>query len=237
MKKIYKIPFIFMLIMSVGMYVCYHIYGIGYTNPKFSFVFLPTYFILVPFSVIAYLKHKKDLGDDLPKYKLFMIIFIPVVLVGIFTIIQKFEWSIVFLIPLIDAFFVGISEELVYRGIIFTNIAKEKGVFKGILISALFFSILHSINIIGGISISSMFIQLVNTFIAGIFFASVYNYTKNIMLLIIMHAFWDYVLFTDIIKIFPFIGDAYIIFSILEIIVAFTLLIKYRKESNYNNLI
>ncbi|SFE94535.1 CPBP family intramembrane glutamic endopeptidase [Peptostreptococcus sp. D1] len=230
MKKIYKIPVIFMLIMSIGMYICYHIYGIGYANPKFSSAFLPTYFILVPFSILAYLKYKKDLGDHVPKYKLFLLIFIPVISIGMFTVIHKFELSIVFLLPLVDAFFVGISEELVYRGIIFTNAAKEKGVFKGILISALFFSILHSINIIGGISISSMLTQLVSTFIAGVFFASVYNYTKNIMLLIVMHAFWDYVLFTNISEAFSFVGIAYLLFTALELIIAITLLIKYRKE-------
>lgn len=232
MKRVYTISFIFMLVMSIGLYMCYHVYGVGYGSPQFSRAFFPTYFVLVPFSLIAYFKYKKDLGDHLPKYKLFMIIFIPVVLIGIFTIVYKFDWSIMFFIPLIEAVFVGISEELVYRGVIFTNVAKEKGLFIGILISAFAFSILHGINFIGGLTISSMFIQLIDTFLAGIFFAGVYNYTKNIVLLVIIHAMWDYVLFTDIPRIFPFVIYSYYVLIILEIIIGISLLIRYKKEDS-----
>lgn len=144
MKRIYTMSFLFMLIMSIGLYICYHFYGIGYATPKFSRAFMPTYFVLVPFSIFAYLKYRQKLGNHSPKYKLFMLIFIPVTAVTAFTIFKKFELPALFFIPLIDGLFVGISEELIYRGVVFTYALKEKGLFIGILISALAFSILHS---------------------------------------------------------------------------------------------
>ncbi|WP_243096455.1 CPBP family intramembrane glutamic endopeptidase [Streptococcus dysgalactiae] len=230
MKKLYKIPVAFILIMAIAMYITYHIYGVSYGDPRFSHTFLPTYFILVPFSIFTYFKYKQNLGNHKPRYRLFMTMFIPVILLGIFTVINKFELSMVFLIPLIDGIFVGISEELVFRGIVFTNIAKEKGIFKSILISALIFSLLHSINVLGGLSISSMIAQLVSTFLAGIFFAAVYNYTKSITLLVIYHAVWDYILLTDVAQSFSFIGNSFLLLTILEVIIAITLLIRYKSE-------
>lgn len=231
MKKMYMISFLFMLVMSIGLYICYNIYGIGYADPEFSGAFLPTYYILVPFSIVAFLKYRKGLAGHSPKYIIFMFIFIPVIAIAIFTMVKKFELSMIFFLPLIDSLFVGTSEELIYRGVVFTNVTQEKGLFKGIFISALAFSILHSINIIGGISVTSMLVQLIDTFLAGIFFAAVYYYTKNIVLLIIFHAMWDYVLFTDVPRLYPFVGHAYTIFLALEIIIVIILLMKYRNES------
>lgn len=230
MKKNYIVSFMFMLIMSVGMYISYHIYGIKYASPQFTHALLPMFFVLVPFALITYFKYKKSLGDHSPKYLFFMLVFVPVVLMGIFAVFKNFELSKSFFIPLIVAFFVGISEELIYRGIIFTNAAKEKGVFKGILISALFFSLAHSINVIGGLTVFSMFIQLINTFFSGIFYAGVYRYTKNITLLIVIHALWDYVLLTNVQMEFPFLVYVFTGLIILEIIIGIGLLIKYKNE-------
>lgn len=80
-----------------------------------------------------------------------------------------------------------------------------------------------------------MLIQLVNTFVAGVFFATTYNYTKNITLLVLLHAMWDYVLFTDVPRTVSFVGYAYVAFMALEFIIAVILLIKYKKEEQLSS--
>lgn len=80
-----------------------------------------------------------------------------------------------------------------------------------------------------------MLIQLVNTFVAGVFFATTYNYTKNITLLVLVHAMWDYVLFTDVSRTVSFVGYAYVAFMALEFIIAVILLIKYKKEEQLSS--
>lgn len=233
MKISYRFSLLFMVVMSVGLFVSNHLLGVSYTDPKFSSSFLPTYYVLVPLSIFAYIKHKKPLGNHRSRLRYFLPSFLPLFLMAIFTLSQKAEWSLAFFIPLIDACFVGISEELVYRGLVFTNITEEKGLFKGILFSALAFSILHSINVIGGVTFPNMMSQLVSTFIAGLFFALVYYETKNIYLVIAYHIFWDYMLLTDITTRFPLMNIAYLFLSVLEWVVVIILLLKYRKEKRF----
>lgn len=219
-----------MAVMSVALFISNHLFGVSYNDPTFSATFLPTYYILVPFSLAAYIKYRKPLSDHQPRYLLFLCSFIPLVLMSLFTVSQTFGLSKAFFLPLIDAFFVGISEELIYRGVVFTRITEEKGLFKGILFSAIAFSIAHSVNVIGGVSLSGMLHQLFSTFVAGLFFALVYHYTKNIYLLIIFHSLWDYILFTDIPTRFPWVAYGYLALTVLEFVLVAVLFFIYRKE-------
>lgn len=186
MTRAYLVCLIFMLIMSVGMCIATHVYRVSYYDAEFSRTFLPTYFVLTPFCVWSYLKYRDKIEGDKSGYAIFMVLFIPVVLTAAFTGIYKFETSLVFFIPLVDAFFVGTCEEPAYRGIVFGNALKEKGLLKGIIISALAFSLLHGINVIGGLSVASVLNQLLHTLVAGVFFALAYYYTKNIILMIML---------------------------------------------------
>lgn len=223
---------IYTFIMAIGMFVCKHLYNVSYGDEKNIIILFPFLLVLLPFSVITFNKYKKEVKNSFPQYKLFMILFLPLVFVFIFTIIQKAEFSYSFFVTLIGALLVGINEELVYRGIIFTNAVEEKGLMKGIVISAIIFSLLHAVNILAGLTPLDVMIQLINTFISGVFFAVSYRYTKNIGLLVIFHGMWDYVLFSRIGKLYPVIDIMMGILFIVELIVTVMLIRKYRKEIN-----
>ncbi|MFD3156834.1 CPBP family intramembrane glutamic endopeptidase [Haloimpatiens sp. FM7330] len=65
---------------------------------------------------------------------------------------------------------------------------------KAIIISAVSFSLLHSVNIFGGNSVSSTIMQIIFTFIMGLCFAPLALKVKNLYPLIIFHWLWDFVL-------------------------------------------
>lgn len=229
MKKIYKISIIYTFIMAIGMFTSKNLYNISYGDEKFIGVLLPFLIVLLPFSIFNFSKHKKEIKNLSSRYKLFMILFIPIILVSTFTIIQKAEFSYSFFIPLIGTLLVGINEELVYRGIVFTNAVEEKGLIKGIFISAIAFSLLHAVNIFAGLTLLDVILQLATTFVAGLFFAASYRYTQNIWILAIFHFLWDYILFSGIGKSYPNINIIMGVLFIIELIITFVLLRSYKK--------
>lgn len=88
MKKIYKIAAIYMVIMAIRMFVCRHFYNIPYVDEQFINVLLPFVIVLTPFSAINYIKHnEKTIESGKSKYKLFMILFVPLLLISLFTIV------------------------------------------------------------------------------------------------------------------------------------------------------
>lgn len=232
MKKIYNISIIYTFIMAVGMFVCKHLYNVSYGDEKNIAILFPFLILLLPFSVITFNKYKKEIKNPFPKYKLFMILFLPVIFISIFTIIQKAELSYSFFITLTGTLLVGINEELVYRGIIFTNAVEEKGIMKGIFISAIIFSLLHAVNIFAGLTPLDVVMQLITTFISGLFFAVSYRYTKNIWLLVIFHGLWDYILFSGIGKAYSAVNIMMGVLFVVELIITFVLIRKYKKELN-----
>ncbi len=74
--------------------------------------------------------------------------------------------------------------------------------------------------------------QLVTTFISGLFFAVSYRYTKNIWLLVIFHGLWDYILFSGIGKAYSAVNIMMGVLFVVELIITFVLVRKYKKELN-----
>lgn len=163
MRKIYKIAIIYTFIMALGLFVCKYFYNVSYSDTNFINTFIPFFIALTPFSVLCYKKYNENVGNHKSKYTVFMLLFTPIILMSLFTMMKKFEFSNSFFIPLVGALLVGLSEELIYRGVIFTNVTEGKGLKKGIFISAFLFSLLHTVNILGGLSFSQVATQLVTT--------------------------------------------------------------------------
>ena len=90
---------------------------------------------------------------------------------------------------------VGFSEELMYRGILLNSFLKTRSKTSAILISAVGFSLLHSVNILGGLGVGQMLVQLIFTFMFGLLFALLYLRIKNLIPLMIFHWLWDFALF------------------------------------------
>jgi membrane protease YdiL (CAAX protease family) len=103
------------------------------------------------------------------------------------------QWQLVVLIAF-TTFLVGFSEELLFRGIVLHAFLKNKGVYLAMLVSALAFSLLHAVNVFGGVPVPSMLVQLVMTFLFGFFFAPLMLRLNNLIPLIVFHWLWDFVL-------------------------------------------
>ncbi|MFM1582479.1 CPBP family intramembrane metalloprotease [Helcococcus ovis] len=229
MKKVYKILLIYTFIMALGIFVSKHVYRVEYSNPNFIKMILPFLSVLTIFSLIIYNKYRVDIDTDKSNCIIVNCLFAVLLSIAIFTIYKKFSFSTSFFVPLIGAILVGISEELIYRGVVFTNLHKEKGFTKALIISASAFSLLHAVNILGGLAFNQVLSQLISTFVAGLFFATVYKYTKNILLIVIYHATWDYVLLSGISKQHLIVQILFLIFVLVEIIITFVLFKRIKK--------
>jgi len=96
----------------------------------------------------------------------------------------KFSKALV--IQLIIFIFVGINEELFCRGYCMTVLKQTKKVWAPLIVSAIIFSAMHSMN--GGISL----IAYINLFLFGIFMGYLFIKTKNIWMCIGYHITWNY---------------------------------------------
>lgn len=95
---------------------------------------------------------------------------------------------------------VGIGEELAFRGILLHSFLGE-GASRGrvalaMLVSAVGFSLLHSINYFGGESLPATVEQMGYTFLWGLMFAPLMLRLKSIVPLMVAHWLWDFVQFT-----------------------------------------
>lgn len=125
---------------------------------------------------------------------------------------------------------VGFSEELMFRGILLRGALTQRGIFASILISAVGFSLLHAVNVLGGAPAIGIPFQLVLTFLAGLFFAPVALKLRNLAPLMVFHWLWD---FTTLSTSYLGVNSAYLGFGIagIEIVLIIILFVLMRKES------
>lgn len=198
---------IYTMLIGAGMFTTNYIVGSSYDKPEMVNTLIYFEVIMTVFSIIVYFKYFK--GYALNKWnksanKLFVLVFTFMVLnlciiLGLIFIKADFtnkSYALVFKIFL-TTLLVGFSEELIYRGIVMTAFMKNRTRVKAILISSLAFSLLHSVNVLGGLTFSQMFIQLIMTFLVGISFACINMELKNLKSLMIYHALWDFSVITS----------------------------------------
>ena len=89
---------------------------------------------------------------------------------------------------LIIGFFisVAISEETLFMGYILSNLMASFDKYIALIISAIFFSLIHSFNA------NINFISMVNLFISGIIFGVAYIYSKSLWFPIALHFSWNF---------------------------------------------
>ncbi len=88
---------------------------------------------------------------------------------------------------------VGFGEEIMYRGIVLHAFLTTGRVRWAMLVSAITFSLLHAVNVFGGVPLLAVPIQLLNTFQFGFFFSPLMLKLNSILPLIIFHWLWDFV--------------------------------------------
>lgn len=86
---------------------------------------------------------------------------------------------------------VGLGEEIMYRGIVLHAFLTTRQVRWAMLVSAIGFSLLHAVNVLGGSPLPDVLQQLILTFLWGFFFAPLMLKLNNIVPLIIFHWLWD----------------------------------------------
>ncbi len=90
---------------------------------------------------------------------------------------------------------VGFSEELMFRGVLLHGAWRTGGLFRAMLSSALGFSSLHAVNVLGGSPPASVLVQLATTFVFGLATAPLAVRLGTIWPLMLLHWGWDFLLY------------------------------------------
>ena len=93
----------------------------------------------------------------------------------------------------------GFAEETWFRGLAVPIgmgfLSREKRVFSTVLITSIFFGVLHFGNVFMGAEVSVGILQAVATTFGGIFFIAVFLRSGSVLVPIFMHGFYDWVCF------------------------------------------
>ena len=188
---------IYTMIMAIGMFSSYHIFGYSYDSPKIDRILIWFELVMSIFAILIYIRSRNGKAFGRLKITPTFLIYSLLMISGALSYIIKGcyrdsspNYSHIFITTL----FVAFSEEMMYRGIVLGAFLEKHSRLKAIMLSSMMFSLLHTVNMLGGVSFSSMMIQLANTFIFGLVLSSFMVRNGNIIPLMIYHFIWDMVL-------------------------------------------
>ncbi|PHP53062.1 CPBP family intramembrane glutamic endopeptidase [Actinomyces ruminis] len=206
-------------------------YDAGYTKALLPFLFVLTLGTLACFAALR--EQLAPMHSGPGKYPLFLILFVPLVGMSLYYIFTNGSLTAAFLTPLAATLLVGIAEEMMFRRILYVGLTQERHgaqANRALLVSAIIFSLLHAVNLFAGAPLTKVLGQLGATFVAGLFFALMYDYTKSITLMITQHFLWDYVLVGGAADKLPVIGSAMGVLTAVQFIIMLVLLVKKWKQ-------
>lgn len=196
--------FIYTAVMGAGMFYMKEFRGITYGAPEMMTVFwivlLGLNFLNV-FWVTRYFSWRTIGFRTLDRKQLLWLLPLIVVLIAIWVVflpglarasLSAAQWQLFALVGF-TTLLVGFGEEIMYRGIVLHAFLTTHRVRWSMLVSAIAFSLLHAVNVFGGVPLLAVPIQLLNTFQFGFFFAPLMLKLNNIVPLIIFHWLWDFV--------------------------------------------
>ncbi len=196
--------FLYTAIMGIGMFYMKTFMGITYGQPEMMNLF---WFILIILNIINVFWVTRYFGWQAigfrPLDRKQLLWFLPsiAVLIAIWVVflsglarvsLSSAQWQLFALVGF-STLLVGLGEEIMYRGIVLHAFLTTRRVRWAMLVSAIAFSLLHAVNVYGGVPLQAVPIQLLNTFQFGFFFAPLMLKLNNIVPLIIFHWFWDFV--------------------------------------------
>ncbi|KAB1069157.1 CPBP family intramembrane metalloprotease [Tamlana haliotis] len=109
---------------------------------------------------------------------------------GVYANFDSYKWA------LINCLFVGISEELMFRGVLLSSLTKKIGFIKAALIVIFLFGAIHVLNVFTTGELGQGIAQACMAMSSGILFLAVRVKTLSIIPAIILHALWDFAAFT-----------------------------------------
>ncbi|MGL6198905.1 MAG: CPBP family intramembrane glutamic endopeptidase [Lachnospiraceae bacterium] len=119
-------------------------------------------------------------------YQIHIFLFLPLLNISYILILARINFAEV----LIRALFVGIMEELIFRGFLYRAIEEKSNTKKAIILSSIIFGLYHLVNV-GSMPIQYVLLQVVYAMAIGIVFAIVFFATESLVLCIITHALVD----------------------------------------------
>lgn len=141
----------------------------------------------------------KTFAAQIPKSVWLMLIPVYVYFLSYFTLIGVIEsvsaYTISFLACAVQQLATGLFEETVYRGIVMKPFEKyyseKRWRIIAVVTSGLVFGLSHMFNFIFSGDVLGSIRQALFTAIWGMFIAAIYMISDNLLLVIIIHAFWD----------------------------------------------
>jgi membrane protease YdiL (CAAX protease family) len=94
----------------------------------------------------------------------------------------------------INCLFVGFSEELMFRGVFFTALARRWRIWPAILVSSLLFGAIHSLNVFGTGLLFIALMQSVAAGMAGLFLIALRLRSGSLWPPILFHSVWNFAL-------------------------------------------
>jgi len=191
----------YIAIMAVGMFTTGHVFGITYGDPAMVQVLV---FFEAVMSIYAVVVARRifgawdcgfgpvDWGGVLwlvPNFALMAVLF------GVALRGGAVGFSGLVVLVIVTMILVGFSEELMFRGIVLRGGLRAMGTGKAILVSAVMFSLLHSVNVLAFLPVGDMLLQLALTFVFGLAMACYGLRANSLVPLIVFHALWDMVQF------------------------------------------
>lgn len=98
----------------------------------------------------------------------------------------------------VNTLLVGISEELMFRGILFRGALSRMTIWKAIWLSCILFGLIHALNVLITGDLRASLIQALAAFMSGVMFMALRIRTGSLYPLIIVHALWDFSLFVGL---------------------------------------
>lgn len=194
----------FIVISAIGMYMMHSVFGSVYGSPDMVRVLVWMEVALLIWLVLIARRGftAEDLGFVKIKSKE-LIWFVPIGLaIGAMVFVQmtnllpmpQIDFGLLAIL-FVTVALVAINEEILSRGMAQTSFSKQYGMWAGVLISAVIFSLIHAPNVLGGLPFEHMIGQLWATFVAGLFYALLRVRVRSIVPIIVLHFAYDYFLF------------------------------------------
>lgn len=201
---------IYIAIMGVGMWYMHSVKGITYGDVAMFDIFWVVLILVNLTNLIFLIRYFGWRGAGFGKLRWRELVwFAPFIALVIYKFVINIEalatappsdaqWrQIAFLGAVI--FMVGAGEEIAFRGLLLRSLFDSRNPLPALLISAVGFSLLHSVNIFGGEPAPTVVYQLGYTFLWGVMFAPLAIRLNSLWPLIIGHWLYDYIQFITVI--------------------------------------
>lgn len=198
---------IYISIIGLGMFLMNKVFHYSYNDANMARIII---FVEIILTILVIWVTKRYYGFDKIGFKKIKVNqlkwFIPsIIIISIMTflysialinnigILDKSKITLLIII-FIATFLVGFSEEVMFRGILLHSFTNKGKVYSGLIVSSVLFALLHSVNMLGGVTFGEMVTQVCTSFLLGIYFSPLAIKLESLIPLIIFHWLWDCIL-------------------------------------------